>query len=169
MAGPDILVWRTDPLAEDITIGGDIAAHLFASTTGSDADWVAKLIDVFPDTITQGPVLGGYEFMVSSEIMRGRYRQGFDRARPIAPNSINEYVVDLHQQSYTFRKGSPDHGPGAEHLVPGVRPQPADVRAQHLPGDPGRLPRGKPPRLPERSLPVVHRPAGAGERVASCP
>jgi len=102
---PDILVWRTEPLTEDLTIGGDIAAHLFASTTGSDADWVAKLIDVFPDTITQGPVLGGYEFMVSSEIMRGRYRQGFDRARPIAPNSINEYVVDLHQQSYTFKAG----------------------------------------------------------------
>jgi len=66
---------------------------------------MAKLINVFPDTITQGPVLGGYEFMVSSEIMRGRYRQGFDRARPIAPNSINEYVVDLHQQSYTFKAG----------------------------------------------------------------
>jgi hypothetical protein len=102
---PDILVWRTEPLTEDVTIGGDIAAHLYASTTGSDADWVAKLIDVFPDTITQGPVLGGYQFMVSSEILRGRYRQGFDRARPIAPNIINEYVVDLHQQSYTFQKG----------------------------------------------------------------
>ena len=102
---PDILVWRTEALTEDVTIGGDVAAHLYASTTGSDADWVAKLIDVFPDTITEGPVLGGYEFMVSSEIMRGRYRQGFDHARPIAPNSINEYVVDLHQQSYTFRKG----------------------------------------------------------------
>jgi putative CocE/NonD family hydrolase len=102
---PDILVWRTEPLTEDITIGGDIAAHLFASTTGSDADWVAKLIDVLPDTITQGPVLGGYQFMVSSEILRGRYRQGFDRGRPIAANAVNEYVVDLHQQSYTFRKG----------------------------------------------------------------
>ena len=102
---PDILGWRTEVLAEDITIGGDIAAHLYASTTGSDADWVAKLIDVFPDTITEGPVLGGYQFMVSSEIMRGRYRQGFDRARPIMPNTFKEYVVDLHQQSYTFRKG----------------------------------------------------------------
>ena len=102
---PDILVWRTETLTDDLTIGGDIAAHLFASTTGSDADWVAKLIDVFPDTITQGPVLGGYEFMVSSEILRGRYRQGFDRGRPIAPNAINEFVVDLHQQSYTFKAG----------------------------------------------------------------
>ena len=102
---PDILVWRTEPLTGDVTIGGDISAHLYASTTGSDADWVAKLIDVLPDTITLGPVLGGYEFMVSSEILRGRYRQGFDRARPIAPNAINEYVVDLHQQSYTFKAG----------------------------------------------------------------
>jgi hypothetical protein len=102
---PDILVWRTEPLAEDITIGGDIAAHLYASTTGSDADWVAKLIDVFPDTITQGPVLGGYQLMVASEILRGRYRQGFERARPIVPNAVNEYVVDLRQQSYTFQKG----------------------------------------------------------------
>jgi putative CocE/NonD family hydrolase len=102
---PDILVWRTEPLTEDITIGGDIAAHLYASTTGSDADWVAKLIDVFPDTITRGPVLGGYQLMVASEILRGRYRQGFERARAIAPNAVNEYVVDLRQQSYTFLKG----------------------------------------------------------------
>ena len=102
---PDILVWRTEPLTEDVTIGGDIAAHLYASTTGSDADWVTKLIDVFPDTITNGPVLGGYQFMVASEILRGRYRQGFERARPIVPNTVNEYVVDLRQQSYTFQKG----------------------------------------------------------------
>jgi predicted acyl esterase len=88
-----------------VTIAGDIAAHLYAATTGSDADWVVKLIDLFPDSISQGPVLGGYEFMVSSEILRGRYRLGFERARPIVPNVVNEYVVDLHQQSYTFQKG----------------------------------------------------------------
>src|SRR4051812_23843422 len=70
---PDVLTWRTEPLTEDVTIAGDVTAHLFASTTGSDADWVAKLIDVYPDSMAE-PKMGGYELMVAADIMRGRYR-----------------------------------------------------------------------------------------------
>ena len=161
---PDVLVWRTEPLTEDVTIGGDVAAHLFASTTGSDADWVVKLIDVFPDSITKGPVLGGYQLMVASEIMRGRYRQGFERARPIAPNAINEYVVDLHQQSYTFQKGHRIMVQVQSTWFPALRPQPADLRAQHLQRSARRLPRGDASGLPQRPVSVLHRPAGAGSR-----
>jgi putative CocE/NonD family hydrolase len=102
---PDMLTFRTGPLTEDVTIAGTIEAHLFASTTGSDADWIVKLIDVLPDTITNGPVLGGYQLMIASEILRGRYRTGFTRATPIRPRAVLEYMVPLHQQDYTFKKG----------------------------------------------------------------
>jgi putative CocE/NonD family hydrolase len=102
---PDVLTWRTEPLAQDVTIGGSIAAQLFAATTGSDADWVVKLIDVYPDSVEGDPKMGGYELMVASEILRGRYRTGFDRPTAIRPGRIEGYRVDLHQQSYRFLEG----------------------------------------------------------------
>ncbi len=102
---PDVLAWQTEPLAQDVTIAGDISAHLFASTTGTDADWVVKLIDVFPDSGVTPREQSGYEFMVAGEILRGRYRQGFDRPAPIVPGRVAAYTVDLHQQSYRFRAG----------------------------------------------------------------
>jgi putative CocE/NonD family hydrolase len=102
---PDVLTWRTEPLAENITIAGSIAAHLFAATTGTDADWIVKLIDVYPDSVAGDPKMGGYELMVASEILRGRYRTGFDRPTAIKPGRIEAYTVDLHQQSYRFLQG----------------------------------------------------------------
>lgn len=102
---PDVLTWQTAPIDRAITIAGDVTAHLFASTTGSDADWVAKLIDVYPDSLA-GPVqMRGYQLMVAGDIMRGRYWKGFDRATPIVPNAVTPFTVDLHQQAYTFAKG----------------------------------------------------------------
>jgi putative CocE/NonD family hydrolase len=76
-----------------------------ASTTGQDADWVVKLIDVFPDSIPENWQLGGYELMVAHEIMRGRYRRSFSAPEPIRPNTPLDFTVDLHQQSYLFRRG----------------------------------------------------------------
>ncbi len=102
---PDVLTWQTEPLAEDLTIAGDVAGHLFAATTGSDADWVVKLIDVYPDSVAGDPKLGGYELIVASEILRGRYRRSFQHAEPITPGTVLEYVVPLRQQSYRFLKG----------------------------------------------------------------
>jgi putative CocE/NonD family hydrolase len=102
---PDVLTWRTEPLTEDVTIAGSIAAELFASTTGSDADWVVKLIDVYPDSVEGDPKMGGYELMVASDIMRGRYRAGWNRPTAIRPGAIEAYRVDLHQQSYRFQRG----------------------------------------------------------------
>ena len=102
---PDVLVWQTQPLDHDVTIAGDVVAHLFASTTGSDLDWVAKLIDVYPDSL-DGPVdMRGYELMVNGDIMRGRYWKSFEQATPIAPNVVTPFNVDIHQQAYTFKKG----------------------------------------------------------------
>src|SRR5690606_34392746 len=71
----DVLVFATEPLTEAVTISGAVAATLFASTTGSDSDWVVKLIDVFPPEVRANPTLGGYQLMVSGDIMRGRYRE----------------------------------------------------------------------------------------------
>jgi uncharacterized protein len=101
----DVLVWQTAPLTADVTVAGNVVAHLFASTTGSDADWVVKLIDVYPDSIPDRPSMGGYELMVTGEIMRGRYRTGWDHPTRIPPSAVTPFTVDLHQQSYTFRKG----------------------------------------------------------------
>jgi putative CocE/NonD family hydrolase len=102
---PDVLTWQTAPLTEDVSVAGNVVAHLFASTTGTDADWVVKLIDVYPDTIPERPTMGGYELMVTGEIMRGRYRGSWEHPRAIVANQVTPFTVDLHQQSYTFRKG----------------------------------------------------------------
>ena len=102
---PDVLTWQTTPLTEDITLAGNVVAHLFASTTGSDADWVVKLIDVYPDTVAGRPDAGGYELMVTGEIMRGRYHKSWERPAAIPVNQVTPFTVDLHQQSYTFKRG----------------------------------------------------------------
>ena len=102
---PDVLSWETEPLAEDVVVRGDIVAHLFAATTGSDADWIVKLIDVYPEDHPTDPKLGGYEFMVANDVFRGRYRNSFERPEPIVANAVVEYVVDLHTQDYRFLQG----------------------------------------------------------------
>jgi putative CocE/NonD family hydrolase len=88
-----------------VTIAGEVNADLFASTTGSDADWIVKLIDVYPEQYAENWSLAGYQLMVSNEVFRGRYRKGFDTPAPIAPNAVLEYAFSLHTQNYTFRKG----------------------------------------------------------------
>jgi putative CocE/NonD family hydrolase len=101
----DVLSWQTEPLEDDVTIAGNVTGRLFASTTGSDADWVVKLIDVYPDTVPDRPEMGGYQLMVVGDIMRGRYLQSWERPEPIRPGAVESYTVDLHQQYYTFRRG----------------------------------------------------------------
>ena len=102
---PDVLTWQTPPLEDDVVIAGDIAAHLFASTSGSDADWVVKLIDVYPEKYAPDSALSGYQLMVANDVFRGRYRKSFERPEPIVPGRAEEYVVDLHSQNYRFLKG----------------------------------------------------------------
>lgn len=102
---PDVLSWETAPLLEDITVTGQIWAHLYASTTGSDADWVVKLIDVYPDEDTAEFRMGGYELMVSDEVLRGRFRKSFEHPEPIVPGVVNEYSIDLHALDHVFLKG----------------------------------------------------------------
>jgi uncharacterized protein len=112
---PDVLTWQTEPLAEDVAVTGDISADLFASTTGSDSDWIVKLIDVYPEDyqkITEedaktgaGPIMNGYELMIADDILRGRYRNSLETPAPITPNQVTEYRIDLHPNDHVFLKG----------------------------------------------------------------
>jgi hypothetical protein len=102
---PDVLTWETDALNEDTVIAGDIMAHLFASTSGTDSDWVVKLIDVYPESYPKDPKMGGYQLMIADEILRGRFRNSFTKPDPIPANQIIEYAIDLHTNSHAFLQG----------------------------------------------------------------
>jgi uncharacterized protein len=102
---PDVLTWETEALNEDVTISGNLLAHLFASTTGTDSDWIVKLIDVYPEDYQRDVKMSGYQLMIASEILRGRFRNSFERPEPITPNKVNEYVIDLHGNNHVFLKG----------------------------------------------------------------
>ncbi|MDB4899058.1 MAG: hydrolase CocE/NonD family protein [Gemmatimonadetes bacterium] len=101
----DVLTWKTEPLTDDVVIAGQLTAHLFASTSGTDADWVVKLIDVYPEQGEANPKLDGYQLMVANDVMRGRFRRSLSTPQAIVPKAVNEYVIDLHTQDYRFRKG----------------------------------------------------------------
>jgi putative CocE/NonD family hydrolase len=102
---PDVLVYESEPLKEPLRIAGEPIAHLFASTSGSDSDWVVKLIDVWPSEVPDHPKLGGYQQMLSANIFRGRYREDLAHPRPIEPNTIFPYRLSLPAASHTFLPG----------------------------------------------------------------
>ena len=100
----DVVSWQSDLLDKDLVIAGDVVAHLFAATTGTDSDWVVKLIDVYPDDVSEKN-LAGFQLMVVDEIFRGRYLRGFERPTPIVAGQVNEYSIDLHSANHCFKKG----------------------------------------------------------------
>jgi putative CocE/NonD family hydrolase len=102
---PDVVVYETDPLTGPLRVAGEPWARLFASTTGSDADWVVKIIDVWPSENANSPRLGGYQQMVSADIFRGRYREGFSAPKAVAPGKVLEYRIRLPQLNHTFLPG----------------------------------------------------------------
>lgn len=104
-ARDDVLFWQTEPLAEDVTVAGNIVARLFASTTGTDADWIVKLIDVHPDDPALAPDLRGRQRMIAGDVFRGRFRTSYEKPRAIAPGKVLPYRIDLHSASHVFRKG----------------------------------------------------------------
>jgi len=99
------LSWESEPLKEDLTIAGEVMAHLFAATTGSDADWIVKLIDVYPQHYPENWEMAGYQLMISNEVFRGRYRESFEVPKAIEPNAVLDYNFSLHTQNHTFKKG----------------------------------------------------------------
>jgi len=108
---PDVMVYKTDTLTADITLLGPLTARLFVSTTGTDADYVVKLIDVFPEDFKKNPEqkndvkMGGYQMLVRAEVMRGKYRNSFEKPEAFIPGKITEVKYDLPDIAHTFKKG----------------------------------------------------------------
>ncbi len=102
---PDVLSYETEPLTAEVTISGKVLANLFASTTGTDADWVVKLIDVYPEDYPADPKIGGYQLMVVGDVFRGRFQKSYEKPSPLVPNQVTPIKVDLHAADYTFLAG----------------------------------------------------------------
>lgn len=116
---PDVLVFKTDILQEDLTLAGPLVANLIASITGTDADFIVKLIDVFPDDFSYGPSepsehyrvpsttyqMGGYQMLVRGEVMRGKFRNSFEKAEPFEPGKPTPVKFTLPDVAHTFKKG----------------------------------------------------------------
>ena len=102
---PDVVNFVMDSLTEDLTVTGKIMAHLFSSTTGTDADWVVKLIDVYPAIDSKNILMSNFQLPVAMEVFRGRFRKSFTNPTPLVPNKPEEFVIDLHDVNHTFKKG----------------------------------------------------------------
>jgi len=106
---PDVLSWQTEALTEDVRVAGDIAAELFASTSGSDSDWVVKLIDVYPDDAPEDTTtktrMAGFQLIIADEILRARFRNSFERPEAVPAGKVLKYGIDLHTNAHSFKKG----------------------------------------------------------------
>ncbi|MDQ6903263.1 MAG: CocE/NonD family hydrolase [Bacteroidota bacterium] len=115
---PDVLVFKTDTLTEAVTLTGNVIADLMVSTSTTDADFVVKVIDVYPDNVGYNDVdiyaekdpvnpypMGGYEMLVRAEIMRGKFRNSFSKPEPFAPGKVTEVKWELPDIAHTFLKG----------------------------------------------------------------
>ncbi len=102
---PDVLVYVSPPLDKPTHIAGAPIADIYAATTGTDADWVVKLIDVYPDEMPSQPELGGYQLPIAMDIFRGRYRDSFEHPSPIPAGRIQRYRFTLPTANHLFRKG----------------------------------------------------------------
>ncbi len=106
----DVLVYQTPPLEEDVVVAGPLIANLFVSTTGTDADWIVKLVDVFPgDSPASVQPVGegerGFEMLVGGEVMRGKFRESSEQPRPFVPGEVTQVRFDLRDKFHRFRKG----------------------------------------------------------------
>jgi uncharacterized protein len=102
---PDVVAFLSDVLTEPVKISGQPIANLVASTSGTDADWVVKLIDTYPDEVAGQPAMGGYQLMVSADVFRGRYRESLETAKPIPANQALLYRFALPTANHVFLPG----------------------------------------------------------------
>lgn len=102
---PDVVAFVSGVLKEPMRIAGEPIANLVASTSGTDSDWVVKLIDVYPDEVGGDAVMGGYQLMIAADIFRGRYRESFTEARPLAPDKPLLYRFALPTANHVFQPG----------------------------------------------------------------
>jgi putative CocE/NonD family hydrolase len=102
---PDVLTYETEVLTAPVRISGQTIADLYASTSGTDADWVVKLIDVYPDQVPSKPEMGGYELPIAMDIFRGRYRDSFEHPSAIPAGQVERYRFALPSTNYVFKPG----------------------------------------------------------------
>jgi uncharacterized protein len=102
---PDVLTWRSDVLTDDVTVSGKIIANLFASTSGTDSDWVVKLIDVYPENYEPEQNMSGFQLMIAGDVFRGRYYKSFEKPEPLPANSPVKYQIAFPANDHTFEKG----------------------------------------------------------------
>jgi hypothetical protein len=108
---PDVLVYRTEPLTEDVTVAGPVIASIFASTSGTDSDWIVKLIDVYPGTARdnqpnpRGVRMGDFQMLLAGEVFRARYRNSFASPEAVVPNRPTKYEFDLRDRFHRFLTG----------------------------------------------------------------
>ena len=138
-----MLAFISDVLKAPVKISGEPIANLIASTSGTDSDWVVKVIDLYPDEVAGQPNMGGYQLMISADIFRGRYRESLETAKPIAANKPLLYRFALPTANHVFLAGPPDHGADSIELVSALRSQSANVCAEHFLGQAGGLPEGR--------------------------
>lgn len=108
---PDVLAYESDVLTEDVTFSGPMTAHFFASTTGTDADFIVKLIDILPDDAPnpspnpKALTMAGYQQLVRAEVLRGKFRNSFEKPEPFVPNQVTDVKVRMPDVLHTFKKG----------------------------------------------------------------
>ena len=129
-------------LTEPLRIGGAPIVNLVASTSGTDSDWVVKLIDVYPDEVASQPEMGGYQLPVAMDIFRGRYRESFETPKAIDAEHAADVQVHAADGESRVPAGASRHGAGPVELVPALRSQSADLRAEHLLREAGGLREG---------------------------
>jgi len=150
---PDVAVFTSETLTAPVKISGEPIVNLVASTSGTDSDWVVKVIDLYPDEVAGQPNMGGYQLMISADILRGRYRESFEVAKPIEANVPLLYRFSLPTANHVFLPGHrimvqvqsswfPLYDRNPQTFVPNIFwAKPADYRKAtqriyHAPGDP---------------------------------
>jgi putative CocE/NonD family hydrolase len=108
---PDVLVYKSEVLEEDVTICGPVFANLSVSTSGTDSDWIVKLIDVYPEDYPdyepnpRDVRMGGYQMMVRGEVLRGKFRNSYEEPEPFVPDKITNIRFDIRDVNHCFLKG----------------------------------------------------------------
>jgi putative CocE/NonD family hydrolase len=102
---PDVLSWVSDTLTNDLVVSGKISADLFASTSGTDSDWIVKVIDVYPEKYSADAKMGGYQLMIAGDVLRGRYRNRLEKPEPIAANAVTHYTIGFPANDHVFLQG----------------------------------------------------------------
>ena len=160
----DVVTFVSDVLTAPVKISGAPVVNLVASTSGTDSDWVVKLIDRYPDQVARDPEMGGYQLMVSADIFRGRYRESFETAKAITANEPLTYKWTLPTANHVFLPGHRIMVQVQSSWFPLYDRNPQTFVPEHLLGEAGGLPEGDAAHPPRAGTGQLHRAAAGGGR-----